>query len=119
MRDFADQIADILDRWEDEFTTTEERLRQGVALETAERLRQTSPKRPHGGEYAAGWEAEAQADGSVVVYNKAKPSLTHLLENGHANPTAIRGKKRTPAKKHIGKANDWAVEQIKRRYNEL
>ena len=52
------------------------------------RIEKDSPKRKGGkGEYAKGWVAEtvheSAADLSIVVRNKAKPTLPHLLENSH------------------------------------
>ena len=86
-----DDISAILDEWEDQFTTKEERVRQEVALETVERLKRTSPEKT--GEYAKGWEAKNTA-GIITVYNAEKPSLTHLLEFGHAKVNGGRGRGR-------------------------
>ena len=47
-------------------------------------LKETSPKRT--GKYAKGWTTEEHDTSrgfSVVVRNKAKPGITHLLEKGH------------------------------------
>lgn len=112
------QVRDILDAWEDEFTTKEERTRQTVALETVERLKNSKVPKMHTGEYSRGWTAKNYA-GIVTVYNAEKPSLTHLLEYGHNNPTAITGRKRTPAHPHIAKQEKWASEELLRRIREL
>lgn len=115
-KDLEASITKILNEWEDDFTTDTERTMQTVALETVKRLRETKSINP--GEYTEGWTAENKA-GIVTVYNAAKPSLTHLLEYGHENPTAITGKKRTPAHPHIAKAEAWASEELIRRIKEL
>ena len=56
------------------------------ANEDVRELKATSPKKT--GKYAAGWAQKVVENNAstydVVVYNKAKPGLTHLLENGHA-----------------------------------
>lgn len=56
------------------------------ANEDVRELKTTSPKKT--GKYAAGWAQKVVENNAstydVVVYNKAKPGLTHLLENGHA-----------------------------------
>lgn len=84
------------------------------AGKSAERkLRSTSPKKK--GKYAKGWKAteEKQQVGSgitVVVANKKKPSLTHLLEKGHEK----RGGGFVSGKKHIEPAFEEAVEELER-----
>lgn len=60
-----------------------------------------------GSHYANGWRGkvtDARTGVSLVVYNANKPTLTHLLENGHAkvNGGAVNG---TP---HIEPVNEWA-----------
>lgn len=42
-----------------------------------------------------------------VIYNKATPSLPHLLEHGHAN----RGGGRTPGRPHIAPAEEQIVKE--------
>lgn len=53
------------------------------AQATAKALRQISPKRPGGGEYAKSWIVTEVKKG-YIVNNKKHYQLTHLLENGHA-----------------------------------
>ncbi len=56
--------------------------------ECVSELKETSPSLS--GDYAAGWRMKTQFDEFggyyVRVFNAAKPSLTHLLEFGHAGP---------------------------------
>ena len=57
-----------------------------AAKNGVKKLKQTSPKKT--GEYAKGWKYKVAYENSenirVIIYNKNKPQLTHLLENGHA-----------------------------------
>ena len=73
-----------------------EEISKTVAEQGVQKLKSTSPRRD--GKYADGWAIERQ--GKVfVIYNKDRPSLTHLLEKGHAS----RSGGRVRAIPHIGK----------------
>lgn len=64
------------------------------------------------GEYRKGWSIRTKREMfgiSVLIYNRLKPGLTHLLEKGHAN---ARGTGRTPAHEHIAKAKENAEEYL-------
>lgn len=84
-----------------------------AAREMVNELLRTSPNDT--GEYARGWasrvEHESDEDIRVVVYNKTRPSLTHLLENGHAK---VNGK-RTEAQPHIRPAADRAGKRLEQK----
>ncbi|MCM3628801.1 phage head closure protein [Paenibacillus glycanilyticus] len=61
--------------------------------------------------YAKGWRRKKITSGGTVkyiVYNKAKPGLTHLLEFGHVK----RGGGRVEAKPHIRKQYDAIVPKM-------
>ena len=81
-----------------------------VSKETVSDLKRTSPKKT--GAYAKGWSKRVIADekGRLVVqiFNNKKPSLTHLLEYGHAK----KGGGMVPAKQHIQPANEKAVQKL-------
>lgn len=59
---------------------------ENAAKELVHTLRKTSPKKT--GDYARGWTQKVEFKNSedirIRVYNRTKPQLTHLLENGHA-----------------------------------
>lgn len=59
---------------------------ENAAKELVHTLRKTSPKET--GDYARGWTQKVEFKNSedirIRVYNRTKPQLTHLLENGHA-----------------------------------
>lgn len=77
-----------------------------VANETAEELRQNSPRKT--GRYASGWAVRKNGEG-YRVYNKVSPQLTHLLENGHAK---VNGGRVPPVKIHIRPAEQNAIENL-------
>lgn len=81
-----------------------------VAPEVVSKVQQSSPK--DSGEYAKGWTMNKvttdRGKTTVTIYQKDKPTLTHLLENGHAK----RGGGRTKAKKHIKPVQKWAEDAL-------
>lgn len=82
-------------------------------------IRSKSPKRT--GRYARGWAwAEEESVGGlgfyIRVYNKAKPHLTHLIENGYRQFFMGRDTGKTkPARPHIAPAADEVEEYIMQR----
>lgn len=98
-----EQMDRILKEFSKETESAVDRSARVAAQRTAATLRGTSPKRS--GEYARGWGYKSTKGfgGSVeaVVYNKSKPGLTHLLENGHVTKNQHGTYGRTPAHKHI------------------
>ncbi len=83
-----------------------------AAQQAAKELRAEGPKRS--GVYAKGWGYSSEKVGlssrEFTVHNKKKPSLTHLLEFGHAN----RGGGRTPGRAHIGPVYEKTGEQLEK-----
>jgi hypothetical protein len=76
-------------------------------------LKETSPVGSHSRHYNAGWTVQTQGARSglgirVVVHNKTKPGLTHLLEHGHV----LRNGGRASARPHIAAVNDAAQKQF-------
>ena len=80
------------------------------AEETKKMVQSASPT--DSGGYKKGWTAKKMKDSAskteVVVYNRSKPGLTHLLEKGHAK----RGGGRVEAKVHIAPAESYAISQL-------
>lgn len=99
----ANEIQSILSEYGESATEVMQEAMDGVLQEGVRDLKSTSPKKT--GDYAKGWAKQkttSRLGVSGVIYNKTKPQLTHLLENGHAN----RNGGRTPGKAHIEPVND-------------
>ena len=76
-----------------------------VGKETVKELKQTSHKRTK--DYSKGWTQKVERerlDSRLIVYNKTRYQLTHLLEKGHAKVSGgfVNGKP------HIKPAQDKA-----------
>lgn len=86
--DFAtivvDSVQDVIDKSEDELVAGV----KAAGQKSVRLLKQRSRKRKrHGGTYAKGWTCKVESGitgTTCTVYNRSKPSLTHLLEKGHA-----------------------------------
>jgi len=82
--DLSIMISDLCQDVADEaYERGKARARKAAKMAEAT-LKETSPKRT--GKYAKGWTTEEHDTSrgfSVVVRNKAKPGITHLLEKGH------------------------------------
>lgn len=99
-------ITDVLEEYAREVTDEIRDVIDAEAKQAAENLRATSP-RGRRSKYARGWVSEPDGDGAIV-YNKTEPSLTHLLEHGHA--TLAGG--RTAARPHIGPEEQATAERL-------
>lgn len=80
------QLSEILQEYTEELGHKAEGIFKEVGKETSSDLKTTSPTGPHTKHYKDGWTYKTEGKGlntKVVIYNKLKPSLTHLLENGH------------------------------------
>lgn len=112
----AAQMEELLDEINRDVEDSAKKNMSTVAKESAQKLKNTSPRRS--GSYAKGWSVKKQGDMDVVVHNRADYQLTHLLENGHV----IRNKKGTYGRingiKHIAPVEEWAVDELPRRIME-
>ncbi|WP_018249849.1 HK97 gp10 family phage protein [Orenia marismortui] len=109
--DLADAIVEEVKTYTNDVSQGIEKEAKKTANEAKNELKQTSPRSDNDGEhYADGWSRKKTGRGDEVghtVYNKEKPQLTHLLEDGHLN----RDGSRTPGQKHI--------EPVEKKYSEL
>lgn len=107
------ELTEILKKYTGDVTEVVEQSAKEAAEVATRQLKNTSPKRAKGGRhYANGWAVKETSEGmtaTFTVYNRTKPQLTHLLENGHI----VRNKKgtygRAPAIKHIAPAEETAA----------
>lgn len=108
---FSVQLDKILSAYDQKVQEVTDQVFQDVAKETVQKLQSTSPRRPGGGTYAAGWSVKKNKKQDIVVYNKVY-RLTHLLEKGHV----VRNKKgtvgRANAHPHIAPAEEWASNEV-------
>ena len=80
----AAEITKQLQTYTTEVEKKVKRAENKVTTQAVNELKQTSPRRSGGDKhYADGW-AKKRTDEGIIVYNKTKPGLTHLLEKGHA-----------------------------------
>ena len=113
------QMAEILDSVSQDVNGVDETDSQQVAKETAQMLKNTSPKgSPHKRKYAEGWKVSKQRGGDLVVHNATNYQLTHLLENGHRIVNKKGEFGRVNGIKHIAPAEEWASEELPRRIME-
>lgn len=98
----ADEITAALKDYTSEVEERLEKSKAKVARRAVRTLKETSPKKS--GEYAKGWGSLKRGT-NRVIRNRTKPSLTHLLEKGHAN----RGGGRTPGIPHIKPVEEQVI----------
>lgn len=115
--DITGQMKDILQDYTKEVKRATNNALDIVAKECVQKLKNTSPKRAgRGKHYANGW-AVKRARGlvginQVVVHNKTKPQLTHLLENGHVVDNGKGTYGRTRGIKHIAPVEEYAADEL-------
>lgn len=104
----------IVDEYASEATEILKEETKKTAKAAVKNLKMRSPegKGSRKGHYKDGWTSKAEKEGSssvsYVVYNRTKPGLIHLLENGHAN----RGGGRTEGKSHVRPVADEAEREL-------
>ena len=113
----AQNLSVVLEKMLSEYT---DEVRRGVkkdvhdvAIECRDEIKKKSPVDT--GKYRAGWATrtafESLYDIRMEVYNRSKPELTHLLENGHAKVNGGR----VSGRPHIRPADEHAEEELDRR----
>lgn len=108
--DLASAIDEELKNYAEQVTEAMKESAKDIAKQTKAKIKQSTPKDTGG--YGKGWGYKTVKENKqvigVVVYNKKKPGLTHLLEYGHAK----RGGGRVDGKPHIRPAADNAAKQF-------
>lgn len=108
-RDFS-QLADVLSEYAKATEVKVEKITDDVGSEATKKVSNLSPRDT--GRYATGWKlTKSGGDTSIIIHNKNSPSLTHLLEFGHAK----RGGGRTKAINHIAQTQEWAEGEVLKR----
>ena len=112
----SSEITKLMEEYADDVAAEMKEETKQIAKDTVAVLKKTSPKRAGGGKhYQSGWAVTTESEKShaigLVIHNKKKPGLTHLLEKGHAK----RGGGRVNGKPHITPAEQQAVETYEKR----
>lgn len=113
----ANNLSVVLEKMLGEYA---ESVRQGVkkdvhdvAVQCRDEIKAKSPVDT--GKYRSGWATrtafESFDDIRMEVYNRSKPGLTHLLENGHAKVNGGR----VSGRPHIRPAAEHAEQELQRR----
>ncbi|WP_225047412.1 HK97 gp10 family phage protein [Lacticaseibacillus kribbianus] len=99
-------LSKILDQYKEEVQQAVDEAQEKAAKAAVDELTASSPRDSRAGKkYYRGWTSQKNGK-SVIVYNKNKKQLTHLLEYGHAN----RDGSRTRAIPHIAPAEKTAAD---------
>ena len=113
-----DQLYKIMNEYMDELGDEAKIAFKETGKDTSEELKQTSKRLFHHKaqkHYADGWTYKVKGsklDLIVTIYNKTKPGLTHLLENGHMILIGGRNYGRSKVFKHIEPAEKKATQEI-------
>jgi hypothetical protein len=111
------EIAKQIGNYNDDVKKAIEKETRSTARKLKNEIKDNSPELT--GDYKAGWSySTSKKHGKIIttVYNKDKPSLTHLLEKGHA---IAGGKDRVKAYKHIGPAEEKYISIYNKRIEEI
>lgn len=112
----ASEISLLMEEYAADVNSDMKEEAKKIAKETVNELKQTSPEGEGSkkGHYKDGWASKVAGETTnaldIIVYNKKKPGLTHLLEKGHAK----RGGGRVEGKLHIGPAEEKAIKDYEK-----
>lgn len=110
----------ILDEYVEELGEDIDDICEQIAGEAVTELKATSPRSDKATRhYADGWTHRKEGEHGRVVYNKSKPSLTYLLNNGHQIANQYGRYERYDGDGHIDrveeKANVKIVKEVEKR----
>ena len=118
MATIENQLMDILNDYKEELGVEVYETFKAVGKETAVELKDKSRQLFHHKSqrhYADGWTSKLSGKGMdtvVTIYNKLKPGLTHLLENGHMILINGINHGRSREFKHIEPAEKQATNEL-------
>ena len=108
--DLADEITLAVREYAEDVSAAIAKEVDERSKELVENIRNDSPEKTE--EYKKGWARKklsyGEGETAYVVYNKNKPWLAHLLENGHAK----RGGGRVAGRPHIRPNMEQAEKQL-------
>lgn len=111
----ANEIARELARYSNVITEEFEVSKKEVADQLVDELRNhRGTYKIRSGNYNKGWRVKKKGN-AYIVHNKTNYQQTHLLEKGHAKAD---GSGRVEAYRHIGPAEEKAVEELLRRVDQ-
>ena len=117
VNEFSSSVQKLLQEYGDSIRDLVNETIPETGKEARKRVKQESPHDT--GAYARSWSVQINKNRlnvSAEVHNKEKYRLTHLLENGHAIKNqygyVAKDGKRVKAIPHIGKVNEWAVDEL-------
>lgn len=114
MAEMQIDLTKIFEEYKGNITEAVKAAQDTTAKETVEKLKTSSPNgKGKTKKYKDGWAVKREGR-QVIVYNKNKPSLTHLLENGHLTKNGGR----TRAQKHIKPAEEFASKTFVKKIKE-
>lgn len=106
----ANEIVKGLKEYSQDVIEGIDKASERIAKNAVKELKAKSPKKT--GEYAKGWgrktEKKFGETNTIIIYNKTKPGLTHLLEHGHAK----RGGGRVEGKPHIRPVEEEVIREF-------
>lgn len=109
------QVKKYLERYDDAAVGKLSDTVTEVARDSTKKLKQTSPVGKTG-KYSKGWRYTVDRGrltvNATIYGDKPTYQLAHLLENGHAK----RGGGRVQPVVHIAPVEEWAADEVVRRY---
>lgn len=108
---YAAELQNILNTFSQDVEAEFDIELERISKEAAKKVKAASPKRTTSQRhYATGWTWKKEFKNHMntfIVYNKTKPGLAHLLENGHIKVNGGR----TKAIEHIKPVEEWANQE--------
>lgn len=115
----SEEIMKTLEEQAEQAVETINEQVDAIADEAISELKRTSPRSKGSGgrrgHYADGWTKQLEGSNwkgitRKIIHNKAKPQITHLLENGHL---IAGGTRRVPGKSHITPVFEKIMQKLK------